>query len=389
MKLAAKKLTENHRQLVIDLDSVRSHQELIRHPQYLAHKDSLEEFLGRTSLYSPSPLPKEIPRDFLRVTAWNVERGSKFDQIQETLARHPALANSDIILVTETDYGMARSGNRHVAHELGKSLGLYSLFGPCFLNLVKGNGQELHVQGENTVALQGNAILSRYPFENVELIPLPSTKDHMAGKERQIGREQAILATIKTPFGLIHFVCVHLAAHSAVRHRRHQMHQVLKALNKRPGPALIGGDWNTTTYNANRAVWAILGFWRRVAMGVRYVMRTHYPYPERYFEKRLFQNLKKERFEIDGFNVPGKCTVHYDFNEADPNLNLADWVPNWCFKFIHWALEPFEGRCSFKIDWFAGRDLIPQNPVVVSNLPRASQRLSDHDPIVIDIRLRE
>ncbi|MBA3242739.1 MAG: hypothetical protein H0T60_16050, partial [Acidobacteria bacterium] len=71
--------------------------------------------------------------------------------------------------------------------------------------------------------------------------------------------------------------------------------------------------------------------------------------------------------------------------------NLAEWVPQWCFWFLQWSLREHGGRCALKLDWFAGRDLEPDEsnpPRVVSRLSDASVALSDHDPIVLDFVTR-
>jgi hypothetical protein len=72
---------------------------------------------------------------------------------------------------------------------------------------------------------------------------------------------------------------------------------------------------------------------------------------------------------------------------------MADWVPRWCFWWINWALRENGGRCSLKLDWFAGRDLAPdpaQPPRVVTSLrDREGRVLSDHDPIVVDFIPRQ
>ena len=71
---------------------------------------------------------------------------------------------------------------------------------------------------------------------------------------------------------------------------------------------------------------------------------------------------------------------------------MGEWVPRWCFWWIEWALRDHGGRCSLKLDWFAGRDLEPDPthpPRVVGYLRGpAGEVLSDHDPIVLDFRLR-
>jgi hypothetical protein len=69
---------------------------------------------------------------------------------------------------------------------------------------------------------------------------------------------------------------------------------------------------------------------------------------------------------------------------------MGDWIPQWCFPFINWALKKHEGRCSLKLDWFAGKEitLAPgARPEVIGGLSEAGVLLSDHDPIVLDFVL--
>ena len=62
-----------------------------------------------------------------------------------------------------------------------------------------------------------------------------------------------------------------------------------QALSRGSFPVVLGGDWNTTTYNASSAFNAILGFWLRVFMGVENTISNHYLHPDRHFEKELFK----------------------------------------------------------------------------------------------------
>jgi hypothetical protein len=67
---------------------------------------------------------------------------------------------------------------------------------------------------------------------------------------------------------------------------------------------------------------------------------------------------------------------------------MADWVPRWCFWWINWALKDHGGRCSLKLDWFAGRHIDADHsspPRVLGHLRGpAGEILSDHDPILLD-----
>ncbi len=330
----------------------------------------------------------------IRALAWNLERGNIFDGIVSALKNHDELKDKDLLLLTELDYGMARSGNRFVAQELAQKLGLNYAFVPCYIALQKGSGVEAFVEGENTKSIHGLAMLSRFPMKNCQSVALPNGKDKMFGNEKRLGYLQALVAEIEHPLGTFRAATIHLDAHSSRSHRHLQMKILLDHLaTLSPLPTIIGGDWNTTTYNAQTANRAILGYFRRVAMGVRNVVKNHYPYPDRYFEHGLFQELEKQGYNYRDLNEEGVGTLHYDMDSVEKNTNLGDWVPRWCFPFIFWAIKQVGGKCSLKLDWFAGKSvgLAPDSkPKVVGNLKNEQGTpLSDHDAITLDFTLKE
>ncbi|HXG83296.1 MAG TPA: endonuclease/exonuclease/phosphatase family protein [Pyrinomonadaceae bacterium] len=328
--------------------------------------------------------------DKIKALAWNVERGNRFDGILEALKNHARLKDKDLLLLTELDYGMARSANRFVARELAEELKLNYAFAPVYIALQKGSGIESAVAGENTKSLHGLAMFSKYPLKNAHAVGLPNGKDKMLGKEKRLGYLRALVADIEHPAGDFRAVTVHLDAHSSRKHRHLQMKIVLDHLETLPElPTIIGGDWNTTTYNAQSANHAIAGYFRRVAMGVRNVVKNHYPHPDRYFEKDLFGELEKRGFDYKNLNEIGVGTLHYDMENAAYNTNLSDWVPRWCFPFIFWAAKRVGGRVSARLDWFAGKGIeVREKPQTVGDLFDAQKiPLSDHDAIALDFAL--
>jgi endonuclease/exonuclease/phosphatase family metal-dependent hydrolase len=330
----------------------------------------------------------------LRATAWNIERGSRLDEIIRVLREHPLMSRSDVLLLTELDHGMARSGNRHVAREIARALGMSYAFAPCYINLSKGSGLESGAEGENALALHGNAVLSRWPIRRAFSVALPNGKDKMRGREKRLGRQRAVVCEVEHPSGLFRAVSLHLDAHSSQRHRQRQMTVVLDFLETlEPSlPVLVGGDWNTSTYNSRRAVYSIIGFARRVLIGVDHFIENHYLKPDRWFERGLFRELERRGFSYAELNEPGAGTLHYDVRDLAANTNMGEWVPRWCFWWLEWALRGHGGRCSLKLDWFAGKRLEPdafEPPRVVGALRgRAGEVLSDHDPIMLDFKLR-
>lgn len=320
-----------------------------------------------------------------RFVAWNVERGAQFDGQVDALLTHPLLREADVLLLTETDSGMVRSGNRNVARALASALGMQYAFVPCYLNLTKGSGVEQDLSGSNALGLHGNALLSRYPMGNIRPVFLENGVDIMASREKRIGRQAAVAADIRFPNATMTAVSVHLDAQSTQRHRYLQLRDVLDSIAGSHA-AVVGGDWNTSTYNSSRALHAILGFWLRVMMGVDNVIRNHYLHPYRHFERDLFRLLEERGFDYRACNCLGEHTVSYDVEDLRATKALRDWVPGWCFHFIRWALRNHGGRCPVKLDWFATRGVRAANPVVIHDVREGrAVPLSDHDAIAVDV----
>jgi endonuclease/exonuclease/phosphatase family metal-dependent hydrolase len=327
-------------------------------------------------------------KDVYRAVAWNIERGRHYKGVRDILAEHPEIAKADLFLLTECDLGMARSQNRHVARQLAQEIGFNYFFAPSYLNLSKGCGHEAEYDGENTLGIHGNAIFSRYPLSNFRTIGLPCGKDKMKGNEKRIGKQRALVADVHFGDKTLTAACIHLDSHSSQKRRMDQMSCVLNLIDqaKTDHPVLIGGDWNTSTYNSSRAIHAIIGFWVRVFMGVANVIRNHYPHPDRYWEKDFFQMLEKRGFDYKSANIDGAGTLIYDINDPEQEKNLKEWIPDWCFKFIEWSLRNHNGRLQFKLDWFAGRKLKTFNPQVVEKVVVDGKRASDHAAITTEFK---
>jgi len=381
-------LNHNLNRYFPELLEFNSFSELEKSKVYQKVKPEVERVLSAVVQEDFAPVNVK-KSESVRALAWNIERGNRFEGIARALLNHKDLKEKDLLLLTELDYGMARSQNRFVARDLAEKLSFNYAFVPCYIALQKGSGVESNVEGENTKSLHGLAMFSKYPLKNVRAVALPNGKDKMFGKEKRLGYLRALIGEIEHPRGTFRAVTIHLDAHSSRAHRHRQMKIVLDFLDTLPAlPVIIGGDWNTTTYNAQSANHAIAGYFRRVLMGVKTVVKNHYPHPDRYFEKNLFQELETRGFDYKKLNEEGKGTLHYDMENAAYNKNLGDWVPRWCFPFIFWAARRGGGRVSARLDWFAGKKIkiAPgTKPQTIGNLvDRQNVPLSDHDAITLD-----
>lgn len=372
-----------------ELRAFSSTPDLLASPAFRVLEPEIRRVLSAAVTYDDAgPPASSATRPFCRAVAWNIERGLRLDEVMDTLSTHPILRDADLYFLTELDFGMARTQNRDVPGEIARHLGVNGVFVPCYLNLDKGSGLENHTLADNDYGIHGNALFSRWPMRDAIGVPLPNGKDKMRGQEKRIGSQTVAVATVDLPGGPIRCASLHLDAHSSPGHRRRQMGVVLDATAELP--SLVGGDWNTSTHDTSRAVWAILGFWLRVLMGPRHCLRNHYPYPDRLFERRLFEMLEGRAFDYRSLNQPGACTVRHSIHDPAIRSNLNDWLPNWCIRRIDWALRPFGGEYGLKLDWFAGRAVRPSRqagalrPAVIQGLAARGSRLSDHDPIVLD-----
>jgi hypothetical protein len=79
-------------------------------------------------------------------------------------------------------------------------------------------------------------------------------------------------------------------------------------------------------------------------MGVKNVVKNHYPHPDRILNADFFSELERRGYDYKNLNETGAGTLHYDMENAAYNTNLGDWVPRWCFPFIFWAARASAGE---------------------------------------------
>jgi endonuclease/exonuclease/phosphatase family metal-dependent hydrolase len=283
----------------------------------------------------------------LRVVLFNAAGGTRLGGIASCLARFP-LNRASIILLCESDWRTARTGNREVAAELAALLGMSFAYVPEF---------RLLGPGAETEAFLGNAILSANPFDEVRAVGLPQPPGSSSGywRGRRVGAP-AGLVTHATYSGIrIAIGVAHLASRSDPAGREHQMRAYLADF-PRQGPAIFGGDLNTTT--------AQLASFRALMRTAAWMLvnPNRFRQPQRY--EPLFERLAEHALEIHGVNLMRGST--FTFSRAIPR-----------------AFRP-------KLDWLATRELTPvrKSAAVIPARPSIfSSRVSDHDFVMADIRL--
>jgi endonuclease/exonuclease/phosphatase family metal-dependent hydrolase len=378
-------------------------------PEYWQARDELHQVTFGLAWGRPArPAPRPARR-FLRVMAWNVERGKRLDPILAWMRQDPLaiFQGVDVLLLAETDLGMARSGNRDVAAEIGEALGFEHVFGNSYLCLSAGNRRDLDFGGAgeltNRWGLHGNAVLSRYPLRRAENFSIAVTKDKLRSSEPRLGHKKALWAEVASPLGPLAAAVVHLDSGGSAEQRRAQMADVLGTLEARgvAQTAIVGGDFNTTTYDLQstpRLLWNIASkLWRG---GFPHAM-AHYLEPEALYERAIFDELLAHGFDHRPFNRPRLGTVHYVVGDRSEESKVKDYLPMLAVDILRWKLRPWNGVAALKLDWLAGRGLraLGDGEVVDADgrrsqgphtVPRPSFEgvmLSDHDPVLADVVL--
>lgn len=351
-----------------------------------------------TYLSTPQTFPHAaaVPRlgSFLRIAQWNIEKGKRFDPILDQLKNDPVLQWADVIILNECDFGMNRSGNRHICLELADALGMNAVFGPAHFELTKGVDEELELEGENRESLQGNAVLSRYPVSTALAVPLPVTFEPYEFHEKRYGRRSCVWARIEVQGRGLWVGSVHLELRNTPRDRARQVRHILAHLPEGgAGPCILGGDLNTNSFSRGNA-WRTAKSVARLLISSPERMKKSLLYPD-YGREPLFAVLKRRGFHWDELNSHEE-TGRAALGALEESRLLPGSQPGRIMK----RLEPYHGYLCFKLDWFVGKGVralgsgqkLDRETGVWSVSPGRVKgdnfgpaRISDHLPIYVDI----
>ncbi len=385
----------DHQQIIAELKSFTTKPQLIASAAYRQYGAYLTALLSTPQIV---PVTNSHPRlnDFLRLAHWNIEKGKYLDDVIEVFRQHPILQAADLISINEADVGMNRSAQRFVARELGEALGMHVAFAPCYLEFSKGYGDDLTMPGENTVALQGNAILSRYELRNARVLQLPMCYDHFAHAEKRIGNRNALAVEIERDGQRLSFVTTHLEVRNAPTCRARQIAAILAELEKQGAPpaAIIAGDFNSNTF-ARGGMLRTLGGLVRMMKSETKALRREIAAPQP--REPLFALLRQHGFTEAGFNSDDvTCYVPLRILEDSGKL------PGLLASAIQQQMARYNGQLDFRLDWIIGRgvqalgeqevtdaatNIVSLPPQTIAGLRRADGGpITDHDPITADIR---
>jgi endonuclease/exonuclease/phosphatase family metal-dependent hydrolase len=397
--------TTNNQHLVKELLSFSTFDELCHSGFYRAHEEEIRRLLREPRVYLSAEAEPRL-RAFLRVVEWNIERGTQFEGIVEALNNHAVIRHADLLLLNELDDGMVRSGNRNVALELSRALSAHAVYGAEYLEMTKGVGAELKLPGENTAALHGNAILTRYPFSSPKMASLPRCENNFEAQEKRLGGRIGILIRLEIAGVNITAATMHLDVVNTPRCRARQMRAMLEAVDSyieaQPdeGAAnarvIIGGDLNTHTFarggrlRAMRNTVVILGS------------------PRDHLARRLLTPERREpaitAFARFGYETRTLNDASATARSLVSGLNDAKGLPRPMKWWVNRRIGPEGLLLEPRLDWLAARGLralkageVTDPETGVTSIDAQTfhgfaykgARLSDHDPIVVDIAIPE
>ncbi|MCA1490276.1 endonuclease/exonuclease/phosphatase family protein [Sinorhizobium alkalisoli] len=181
------------------------------------------------------------------VAAWNLERCLFPQESAEQLGA----TGASLVMLSEMDNGMARTGQCHTTAEVAATLGMQYAYGVEFVELDLGADSEREFCQDdfNEKGFHGNALLTSIQLRRPFMIRLWGERLwYMDGGEQpRLGERMAVGAVIETEAGLFVAVSTHLESATTAAYRERQVKDLIDQLDAAfPAlPVLIGGDLNT------------------------------------------------------------------------------------------------------------------------------------------------
>lgn len=222
-------------------------------PRSVAAHDALMAAIPAMMAVETGGTPAEASRPLalpLTVAAWNIERGL----FPEASAALLAATGAGLVLLSEADCGMARTGQRHVTAEIADRLGMGYAYGVEFFELGLGQDTELRfcTDDRNALGFHGNALMARTALARPFLLRLAGRRQWFtdAGDQPRLGERMAIGAVIETVAGPLVAVSTHLESNALPEHRAAQVAGLIEMLDRDFAglPVVIGGDLNTGNF---------------------------------------------------------------------------------------------------------------------------------------------
>ncbi|MCB1153313.1 endonuclease/exonuclease/phosphatase family protein [bacterium] len=174
--------------------------------------------------------PNATAGDQIKVVTWNIERGHYVDDLIDLFVNDQRINDTDIYLLSEVDRYCDRTGDRNIAFEIADALGYDYAYGVEFVEINSGRGEH------------GQAIISRFPITQVDQQRLTDFEDWQG----RLGGRMALYGTVKIGDTDLNLLSIHTMSEPFpyIEGRKTQFQEILDFADERPGPTLIGGDFN-------------------------------------------------------------------------------------------------------------------------------------------------
>jgi endonuclease/exonuclease/phosphatase family metal-dependent hydrolase len=390
----------------------------------------------------------------LRLVQWNIERGIELDEIKLALSdkqgflakargdtaalktQIDVLQSADVIVLNEVDWGMKRTDYQPVVKELGDALKMNWAYGVEFVEVdpkvlgkqsfaeVKDATERKELEDEFSVdqsrllGLHGTAILSRYPLQDVKLVPFKYQAYDWYNGEKKYGSLEAgkrkggslvfgeqmvrevrrggrtnLIATIDVPDLPEHrvtIVAAHLENRTTPAGRVKQADELLAMLRPVQNPLIIAGDMNTTgvdgsVLNIKSAVVKKLndpGFW--ATKGVKYATGVGFGMDVAAFafkstrfqgdptasgvpllasnpEQKLFNEIRDYRFE-DGTRLDFRGNEELSVNHRSGTLGNSNERAAKGFVTTFALPRTIGAKGKFRLDWIFVKGYLKEDP---------------------------
>ena len=173
-----------------------------------------------------------VPHDLIVVT-WNIDRGGAFEGVLSALRA----LNPDVVLLQEVDHDCRRSNYRHVAKDLATALDMNWV--------AAGEFQEIGEGRPGIPAITGQAILSKFPIDQVAALPFRAQARWRWLLNPVQPRRGGRLA-LKARTGGVIFYNAHIESGGDERLQQRQMREIVahQADAGDTAPVVIAGDFN-------------------------------------------------------------------------------------------------------------------------------------------------
>ncbi|MBT8491887.1 MAG: hypothetical protein KJO07_02405, partial [Deltaproteobacteria bacterium] len=220
---------------------------------------------------------------------------------------------------------------------------------------------------------------------------------------KRLGHRKALWARLATPRGGLTVLCVHLDTEGSPAQRARQMRRALAKLEERgvADKVLVGGDFNTSTYDTASLPRLMANLAAKVARGGFAHAMEHYLRPYELYERPIFDALEDYGYRWRELNQLGVGSLRFEVGDPHTESMVREYIPWVGVPILRRKLAPWDGIAELKLDWFAGRgirvlgdDQVRDGLGRISEGPRTLHRttwngdpVSDHDPIAVDIAL--